>query len=133
MRNTAVLQFLVLFLSLMPWVYSLFIDKSTTRLYPDTGHLYLWAVGMLIEMAGQALITASARFSLPYNVEHFAERMGLFTIIMLGENVVALVFDSVNSTSKTYFCATLAGLLASNFQTLYFGNRFGCSRGVFLK
>ncbi len=47
----------------------------------------LWTIGMLIELA-TPLLSASAITEVQYHVSHIRERLGLFTIIVLGETVV---------------------------------------------
>jgi low temperature requirement protein LtrA len=50
----------------------------------------VWAVAMIVLMGGPVLAAASTPI-LSYAPEHIAERYGLFTLIVLGESIVAVV------------------------------------------
>jgi low temperature requirement protein LtrA len=66
------------------WVASAFVEGDV--------RLALWAVAILVEMA-VAFIPQWQRVvaSVPLHLEHLPERFGLFTIIVLGETVLAVV------------------------------------------
>jgi len=57
---------------------------------PAPGRYVLWALGLLAEFA-TPLVGWRAVSAVPIDREHLSERFGLFTIIVLGEAVVAVV------------------------------------------
>jgi low temperature requirement protein LtrA len=66
------------------WIASVFIDGRP--------RLAVWAVAMCLEI-GVSLLrsTRERRAAIPIHVRHLVERFGLFTIIVLGETVLAVV------------------------------------------
>ncbi|KAJ3217420.1 hypothetical protein HDU67_008003 [Dinochytrium kinnereticum] len=61
------------------------------------------------------------RFRVAFNIEHHIERFGFFTIIMLGEVVVNILFDSYTSNFSWAYVTTAAGLLvAISLQWIYY-------------
>ncbi|MEE9301851.1 MAG: low temperature requirement protein A [Alphaproteobacteria bacterium] len=66
---------------------SLWLISAAT---PEPIRFVLWAAGILIDLAtpwvGRRVLAAA-----PVHVEHLPERFGLFTIIVLGESVLAVV------------------------------------------
>jgi low temperature requirement protein LtrA len=69
------------------WVISLFV--------PLPWRLGLWAIGLAIDFVTPMTVTAMVK-QFPPHVEHLPERFGLFTIIVLGEAIIAVV----NGVSK---------------------------------
>jgi low temperature requirement protein LtrA len=59
------------------------------------------------------------RFGLPINIEHMAERYGLFTILVLGELVVAAM-SKLSQTANSYGSAICALLMSLGLQWIYF-------------
>jgi low temperature requirement protein LtrA len=66
------------------WISSVFVDGRP--------RIAVWALAMAIEV-GAALLRSSRvqRSAVPTHVHHLVERFGLFTIIVLGETVLAVV------------------------------------------
>ncbi|MDX2099567.1 MAG: low temperature requirement protein A [Leptolyngbyaceae cyanobacterium bins.59] len=68
--------------SVLLWVISVFV--------PIPWRFTLWVIGMIIDLAtprmGSRLVA-----EIPPHTEHLPERMGLFTIIVLGESILAVV------------------------------------------
>ncbi len=64
------------------------------------------------------------------NIEHLVERFGLFTIIMLGEQIIVLLFYSEVSTHITYLAAISGGLFVFSIFTIYFDVE--CAKVFFL-
>jgi low temperature requirement protein LtrA len=64
----------------------------------------------------------NAKYRIALNIEHFTERIGLFTIIVLGECISALnLFNSKVTNITSIYLATFLGLLiAVSFQWIYF-------------
>jgi low temperature requirement protein LtrA len=62
----------------------------TSTAVPAPGRYWLWAVGVLVDVAWP---TATTRLKdvVPLHVEHLPERFGLFVILVLGEAVAAVV------------------------------------------
>ncbi|KAI8850281.1 hypothetical protein BC829DRAFT_442311 [Chytridium lagenaria] len=62
-----------------------------------------------------------SRYRVAFNIEHYIERFGFFTIIMLGEVIVNILWDSYTSTFSWSYVTTAAGLLVSiSLQWLYY-------------
>jgi low temperature requirement protein LtrA len=57
---------------------------------PTPGRYVLWAVGLLVDVAGPTL-AARQKGGAPLHVEHLPERFALFVILVLGESVAAVV------------------------------------------
>ncbi|WP_411964346.1 low temperature requirement protein A [Haloferax sp. YSMS24] len=72
------------------WVVSLFV--------PDPGRFGLWIAAFVINMAGVAVMYIAFDTVL-VQVSHFPERLGLITIIVLGETILAVSFGTSIATS----------------------------------
>ena len=97
------------------WIISLWV--------PAPWKFALWAAGLLIDFSAP-FIVAKAQRQLPPHAEHLPERFGLFTIIVLGEAVIAVVNGvsdmdwGINSAAT----ATLGFIAAFGRWWLYFEN-----------
>lgn len=86
----------------------------------------LWAVGLAIDFI-TPLAAQQHQRELPPHAEHLPERFGLFTIIVLGEAILAVVngVAEVEWTIANGLSAGLGFLVAFGLWWLYFGNVSG--------
>jgi low temperature requirement protein LtrA len=121
-RKTVVANFVTFALGAVLWVWSWFVDTSDfTGSRPNTTHLIMWACALSLEIVLQNAITLiKPRLRIPINIEHFAERISLYMIVCLGEQVVALLFLDELSTTDTYVVAVCGGLTIWSFFITYF-------------
>jgi len=56
---------------------------------PDPGRFYLWGVALAIDFA-TPYVMRREQAAVPLDVSHLPERFGLFTILVLGETIVAV-------------------------------------------
>ncbi|MUG97406.1 low temperature requirement protein A [Scytonema sp. UIC 10036] len=100
------------------WLVSAFL--------PSPWRFVLWGVGLIIDFATP--ITASKlQLQLPPHPSHLPERFGLFTIIVLGEAVIAVV-DGVSQKNwqiSTAMTAVLGLCTALSLWWVYFDNLGG--------
>jgi low temperature requirement protein LtrA len=100
------------------WLVSAFL--------PSPWRFVLWGVGLIIDFATP--ITASKlQIQLPPHPSHLPERFGLFTIIVLGEAVIAVV-DGVSQKNwqiSTVTTAVLGLCTALSLWWVYFDNLGG--------
>ena len=61
-----------------------------SSLTPAPARYVCWAIALAVDL-GTALITARHTRQLPPHAEHLPERFGLFTLILLGESIVAIM------------------------------------------
>lgn len=100
-------------ISLLFWLVSLFV--------PLPWRFWLWGVGLIIDFATP--LSAGQRVAqVPPNMAHTTERIGLFTIIVLGESIVAVVGGvSELAWTPTSIAIALLGLsIAFSFWWMYF-------------
>lgn len=100
-------------ISLTFWVVSLFI--------PLPWRFVFWGLGLMIDFATP--LTAGKRVSkVPPDMAHTTERIGLFTIIVLGESIVAVVGGvSEKAWTPMSIAIALLGLsIAFSFWWMYF-------------
>jgi low temperature requirement protein LtrA len=57
---------------------------------PLPGRFVLWGLALAVDV-GTAVVTSRHATTLPPHAEHLPERFGLFTLILLGESIVAIV------------------------------------------
>ncbi|MGB7087772.1 MAG: low temperature requirement protein A [Phormidesmis sp.] len=100
------------------WIVSLWL--------PVPGRFWLWAAGLLVDFA-TPLLAANAQRQLPPHAEHLPERFGLFTIIVLGEAVIAVVngVSEMSWTPNGVLSAVLSFVVAFSLWWLYFENSLG--------
>ena len=102
------------------WLLSVFV--------PPPARFALWALGLVVDI-GTAVLPRAARLQrdLAVDVSHLPERFGLFTIIVLGESVNAVVHGSGDhGLDLTGAVAVALGLLiAFSFWWIYFDNLDG--------
>ncbi|MBE9045761.1 low temperature requirement protein A [Pleurocapsales cyanobacterium LEGE 10410] len=99
--------------SIVFWLFSL--------LLPLPWRFFLWGIGLIIDFATP--LTAGQRVvKVPPNMSHTTERIGLFTIIVLGESIVAVVGGvSETAWSPMSVAIALLGLsIAFSFWWMYF-------------
>jgi len=97
------------------WVVSLWV--------PAPWKFVLWGLGLLIDFAAPFAVGDQQR-QLPPHAEHLPERFGLFTIIVLGEAVIAVV-NGVSDMSwgvNSAATAVLGFIAAFSLWWLYFEN-----------
>ena len=81
----------------------------------------IWAVALTVDL-GTPLASRRRIQAVPIHPSHIPERIGLFTIIVLGETVLAVVIgtDTVSWTLESGLVAGLGFSLAAAFWWLYF-------------
>ena len=84
---------------------------------PAPARFWLWAIALVIDM-GTPLVTAHLTVHLPPDPAHLPERYGLFTIILLGESLVAVMKGmesqegwSVSAALSAFLGMTIAFLI----------------------
>jgi low temperature requirement protein LtrA len=105
-------------LSIALWVLSLFV--------PPPWRFLLWGGGMLIDF-GTPLTAGRLVISVPPSVTHIPERVGLFTIIVLGEAIIAVVqgLSQLDWGIAAVVMALLGLSLAFSLWWLYFDTADG--------
>ena len=89
--------------------------------FPAPVRYWLWGAGLLIEL-GTPLAARGRQHVAPVDTSHVPERVGLFTIIVLGETVLAVVLgtDKVDWSAETILVGLLGFAIAAAFWWLYF-------------
>ncbi|KAI9146441.1 bacterial low temperature requirement A protein-domain-containing protein [Paraphysoderma sedebokerense] len=93
----------------VPWFLSLFLSRDY--------QLRLWWASTILDLLSALQSTILVRFGiklkyrLALNIEHFTERFGLLTIIVIGEMVVSILFDSDAPYVSSGYIATVFGLI----------------------
>lgn len=99
---------------------------SASALVPDEMRIALWAVALSIDLA-TPWVMRSEQARVPLDVSHLPERFGLFTILVLGESMAAVVAGL--SHISWAFVPTLTAALSVGIVTalwwLYFDNTSG--------
>lgn len=99
----------------MLWVASVFIPKPA--------RFWVWALAFVIDVATPYLMRKE-QARVPLDVSHLPERFGLFTILVLGETIVAVTVGLGHVDWQT--ATTIAGiaglLLASGIWWIHFDN-----------
>jgi low temperature requirement protein LtrA len=82
---------------------------------------WIWAIALAIDV-GTPLASRARIASVPIHASHIPERVGLFTIIVLGETVLAVVLgtDAVDWNLESGLVAALGFALGAAFWWLYF-------------
>jgi low temperature requirement protein LtrA len=112
-RANATFIFAAFATGVMLWLASLLVDPPT--------RYWVWAIAVIIEV-GAPLVGWRLIPSAPVDPRHAPERLGLLTIIVLGESVFAVVLAIADVTwSAETFLASLGGFLcAAAFWWIYF-------------
>jgi low temperature requirement protein LtrA len=78
---------------------------------PAPVRFWLWAVALLVDL-GTPLVTTHLTVHVPPDAEHLPERFGLFTIILLGESLVAVMkgMESQEGWSPSAASAAFLGI-----------------------
>ena len=100
-------------LSLLFWLASAFV--------PIPWRFVLWGLGLIVDF-GTPLSAGSRVMRVPPDMAHTTERIGLFTIIVLGESIVAVVggVSEINWTPNSIAIALLGLSIAFSFWWMYF-------------
>ena len=88
---------------------------------PPPGRYWIWALALGVSV-GAPLVVRGRVESAPVHASHLPERVGLFTIIVLGETVVAVVIgtSTVEWSVASGLVAALGFVLAAGFWWIYF-------------
>ncbi|HEY9768214.1 MAG TPA: low temperature requirement protein A [Coleofasciculaceae cyanobacterium] len=100
-------------ISIVFWLASIFV--------PIPWRFMLWGIGLIVDFATP--LTAGKRVvKVPPNMAHTTERIGLFTIIVLGESIVAVVggVSEIGWTPISIAIALLGLSIAFSFWWMYF-------------
>ncbi|WP_254546318.1 low temperature requirement protein A [Halomarina pelagica] len=100
------------------WALSAFV--------PPPARYALWGVGLLVDF-GTPISAGQLHARIPPHAEHLPERFGLFTIIVLGESVLAVVSGvaEVAWTPFSVLAAAFALLVAVSVWWVYFDRHSG--------
>jgi low temperature requirement protein LtrA len=90
---------------------------------PEPGRYGLWAAALAVDLA-TPWVMRREQARVPFDVSHLPERFGLFTILILGESIVATVtgLSHVEWSSVSIFAAVMALVVATAMWWLYFDN-----------
>ncbi len=105
-------------IGLLLWIISLFV--------PAPWRFVLWFAGLGVDFSAP-LFAATAQRQLPPHAEHLPERFGLFTIIVLGEAIIAVVngISDMSWSVEVAASAMLGFVTAFGLWWLYFENSLG--------
>ncbi len=96
---------------------------AVSILTPEPARYALWAAAFVVDLA-TPWVMRREQARVPLDVSHLPERFGLFTILILGESIVATVAGLSHGewTSVTIFAAVMALVVATAMWWLYFDN-----------
>jgi low temperature requirement protein LtrA len=97
------------------WAVSIFV--------PEPSRFALWTIGLTVELA-TPWVMRREQARVPLDVSHLPERFGLFTILVLGESIAAVVvgLSHVEWSSVTTITALIGVGVAGGVWWLYFDN-----------
>ena len=112
-RGLAVTYLLTDLLGAGVWLASLLVDQPA--------RYWVWALAMLVLLVGP-VIAVRAYAGQPFDERHIPERYGLFTIIVLGEGVIAVAatLSDVRLNSSAIVTGVLGFALAASIWWTYF-------------
>jgi low temperature requirement protein LtrA len=95
-------------------------------LLPSPWRYMVWLMAMVIDF-GTPWFIAKHLVPLPLHRSHINERFGLFTIIILGEGIAAIIHGLPKETidTSTLFGALIAFVVVLSYWWLYFSRFFG--------
>jgi low temperature requirement protein LtrA len=93
---------------------------------PEPWRYLLWALGLLVDFATPYRLRR-VQAKVPLDIAHLPERFGLFTILVLGESIAAVVegFSHERWTSDTTLITVLAVIITTGLWWVYFDNLDG--------
>lgn len=93
---------------------------------PDSVRITLWAVALAVDLA-TPWVMRREQAKVPFDVSHLPERFGLFTILVLGESIAAVVTGLAHTswTGAPVVAAAAAIGVATVYWWLYFDNARG--------
>lgn len=99
---------------------------TASALVPDDLRVPLWAVALTVDLA-TPWVMRREQAKVPLDVSHLPERFGLFTILVLGESIAAVVMGLGHTvwTTLPTITAALGVALATSLWWLYFDNARG--------
>jgi low temperature requirement protein LtrA len=102
------------------FITSIVLFVASAAVEPPTRY-WIWAVALVIDL-GTPLVSRDRIRQVPIHGSHIPERVGLFTIIVFGESVLAVVLGttSVSWGLESGAAAALGFLLAGGLWWLYF-------------
>ncbi|MCU0316607.1 MAG: low temperature requirement protein A [Fimbriimonadaceae bacterium] len=88
---------------------------------PSPGRFWLWGTAIVIDFV-TPFLAGGANFKAPPRIHHLPERFGLFTIVVLGESIIAVVLglQSVKLDSHDWLVAILGWIIAFGAWWSYF-------------
>ena len=100
------------------WVVSIWV--------PDPTRFVLWGIGLAIDFV-TPYIMRKVQAAAPMSKSHLPERFGLFTILVLGESIAAVVagLSEFHWTGSVTFGAVIGVITASGLWWIYFDNLEG--------
>jgi low temperature requirement protein LtrA len=100
------------------WLLSIFV--------PEPFRFYLWALGFAVEVA-TPYVMRRVQAKVPLDVSHLPERFGLFTILVLGESIAAVVagLSELSWEAASTTAAILGVITATGLWWMYFDNLDG--------
>jgi low temperature requirement protein LtrA len=112
-RGLAVTYLVTDLLGATIWLSSLLVDKP--------GRYWMWVLAMFVLLVGP-ILAVRAYQGQPYDERHIPERYGLFTIIVLGEGVIAVTaaLSEVNLNTRAIITGVLGFALAAAIWWTYF-------------
>ena len=99
---------------------------TMSALVPDGSRVTLWIIALGIDLA-TPWVMRREQAKVPFDVSHLPERFGLFTILVLGESIAAVVVGLSHSEwafAPTFTAAAGVGV-ATSLWWLYFDNARG--------
>ena len=105
-------------LEMVFWMISLFV--------PEPARFWLWGVGLAISFA-TPYVMRKIQAKVPLDVAHLPERFGLFTILVLGESMAAVVaaISHEDWSFELIIAGALAVAIAAGLWWVYFDNLQG--------
>ena len=90
---------------------------------PEPGRFWLWGIALAIDLA-TPFIVRKAQAAVPLDVSHLPERFGLFTILVLGETIVAVTvgLGHVDWQWATTIAGALGIIVAVGVWWIHFDN-----------
>ena len=95
----------------------------SSLLVPEPGQYAVWAAGLFVELLGPILaVRTLSNPRVSFHPRHIAERYGLFTIIVLGESVLAVAVGTADTNweSSAVLTAVFGFVVAACIWWLYF-------------